>query len=314
MNILYCRITWMKAYKGMLNDSTTGGGEYVKENIPFEIYNFLGNDGYYYGFVEPGVNCSLHVERFGVKRNDDSADGVLVVWVARKPSGGEYIIGWYRNATVYRNLQAVPDIVLENRDINTINRYNVLSQEAVLLDPAERTFLLSNMGRKNIWYGNDEIDTSVVEYIDKYETSYDKRIETIEKNLTALEGKERETIVKERVNQDVFRSNLIKKYKHCCLCGVDEPSLLIASHIKPWKDSDKYEKLDVNNGLLLCPDHDKAFDLGFISFSDNGEIIISEKLSEINRTFLNIHKGMKILVTDENCEYLKYHRTRVYQQ
>lgn len=65
---------------------------------------------------------------------------------------------------------------------------------------------------------------------------------------------------------------------------------------------------------MLCPNHDKVFDLGLISFADNGEIIISEKVSEINRTFLNIHKGMKIYDSEENCEYLKYHRTKIYQE
>ena len=50
-------------------------------------------------------------------------------------------------------------------------------------------------------------------------------------------------------------------------------AVLIASHIKPWKDSDENERLDIDNGLLLCPNHDKAFDRGYISFDDNGLII-----------------------------------------
>ena len=57
---------------------------------------------------------------------------------------------------------------------------------------------------------------------------------------------------------------MLKKYhSKCCLCGVDDDALLVASHIKPWAKSDEHEKLDLDNGLLLCPNHDKLFDLAF---------------------------------------------------
>ena len=52
--------------------------------------------------------------------------------------------------------------------------------------------------------------------------------------------------------------------------------LLVASHIKPWSISDANEKLDIHNGLLMCPNHDKLFDRGYISFDDTGRILISE--------------------------------------
>ena len=48
---------------------------------------------------------------------------------------------------------------------------------------------------------------------------------------------------------------------------------LIASHIKPWSKCKSNQKLDVNNGLLLCPNHDRLFDEGWISFDEIGKII-----------------------------------------
>lgn len=133
-------------------------------------------------------------------------------------------------------------------------------------------------------------------------------------DIDELAGEERNAIVKLRVNQSIFRDNLIKRYGKCCLCGVNCKELLLASHIKPWADSDEKEKLDVDNGLLLCPAHDRLFDKGFITFTDDGFIEISEELDEMNRTFLNVHEGMRINLTEDNSKYLSYHRTNIYRQ
>ena len=129
---------------------------------------------------------------------------------------------------------------------------------------------------------------------------------------SALEGEEKEAVVKIRVNQDVFRDELLKRYPTCALCKVDNPQLLVASHIKPWSASETEEKLDVDNGFILCPNHDKLFDRGLISFDDEGRILISEELSDINQIFTNITSDMKIVLTDGQRKYLKYHRDNIF--
>ncbi len=126
-----------------------------------------------------------------------------------------------------------------------------------------------------------------------------------------IDGDIREALVKIRVNQSVFRDKLLKKYNKCCLCGVTNTDFLVASHIKPWVLSSPREKLDVNNGLLLCPNHDKLFDKGMISFDDNGSIIISELLSSNDKIFLNINENLKIVVDDEMRNYLNFHRKKI---
>ena len=85
-------------------------------------------------------------------------------------------------------------------------------------------------------------------------------------NVFQLYGEERETVTKVRVNQGFFRDILLEKYPSCVMCKVSDKSLLIASHIKPWKNSGPDEKTDIDNGFILCPNHDKLFDKGFISF------------------------------------------------
>ena len=129
-----------------------------------------------------------------------------------------------------------------------------------------------------------------------------------------VKGIMKEQLVKVRVNQSIFRDRLLKKYKHCCLCNVSNPQLLIASHIKPWSECEDSEKLLVDNGFLLCPNHDSLFNKGLISFNDDGTIIISDKLDETNRLFMNVNTDMKVKVYEGNIPFLKYHRERYMQE
>ena len=139
-------------------------------------------------------------------------------------------------------------------------------------------------------------------------------IEEIEKgtNEGTLKGEKKIILVKARVNQSVFRDRLLKKYHKCCLCEVENQALLKASHIKPWVVSDADEKLDVENGFLLCPNHDALFDGGFISFDDNGNIMISDRLTKTDCTFTNVVPTMKLKLSEGNRKYLEYHRKNVF--
>lgn len=132
-------------------------------------------------------------------------------------------------------------------------------------------------------------------------------------DLSRLPGGERETTAKERIHQAEFRERLLKKYNHCCLCSVSNHDLLNASHIKPWNKSEPAEKTDINNGLLLCPNHDRLFDKGFISFSRDGSIIISEELSENDRMFMNVSDSMAIEMNEKMESFMEYHREHVFR-
>lgn len=128
-----------------------------------------------------------------------------------------------------------------------------------------------------------------------------------------IQGEERIALTKVRVNQSIYRRGLIRKYKHCCLCGVSSEDFLIASHIKPWSVSEADEKLDFDNGLLLCPNHDKLFDSGYLTFDNNGSIMISKNLGEVDKVFLNVNEEMKIYMNEKTKKYMKYHREHIYK-
>ncbi len=138
----------------------------------------------------------------------------------------------------------------------------------------------------------------------------------IEKELDEehLLGETREAVIRVRVNQGIFRERLLRKRSRCCLCGVSDPALLTASHIKPWSVSEPEERLDDDNGFLMCPNHDKLFDRGLISFTDDGSILISDVLSTVDRIFMNVNESMRLKLTEKNKEYLQYHRENIFVQ
>ena len=129
-----------------------------------------------------------------------------------------------------------------------------------------------------------------------------------------LKGFDKNAYIKTRVNQSYFRDLLIRRYKKCCLCGIDDKKLLLASHIKPWAESAGEERTDVNNGLLLCPNHDKLFDLGYISFDDNGVVVVSQSLNVMNQALMNVNDEMRIDMTAATKKYMQYHRTRIFMK
>jgi predicted restriction endonuclease len=105
---------------------------------------------------------------------------------------------------------------------------------------------------------------------------------------------------------------LYEQFKRCPFTKIDDTRLLIASHIKPWAICNNNEKTDVSNGLLLSPLFDKLFDRGFISFKDDGELIISDWLSEENKNRIDFKYDIEDLnLTSERKSYLEYHRSYV---
>jgi len=135
------------------------------------------------------------------------------------------------------------------------------------------------------------------------------------KQYRELVIKDKEAVIKARVGQGIFRSRLVDYWQKCSVTGCDNLNILIASHIKPWKDCDIKEAIDLYNGLLLIPNLDKLFDLGLISFEDGGKIIISSTLTTKNIKSLAINEKMGLEKIDGNHKsYLAYHRDRVFKK
>lgn len=120
----------------------------------------------------------------------------------------------------------------------------------------------------------------------------------------------KEALVKARIGQGNFRKEVLKLYPACPVTGVSMPQLLIASHIKPWRECNNKERLDPNNGIMLAPHIDALFDKGYISFTTDGDVIISNNnnvVECINKLKLDLHVRVKLV--PQSDVYIKWHNS-----
>ena len=145
------------------------------------------------------------------------------------------------------------------------------------------------------------------------EPAHEAQLE-ISESAREKEGKGTATV---RYGQSGFRDGLIQRWDgRCSVTGCDQTDLLIASHIKPWAVcNENNEWIDINNGLLLSPNLDSTFDKGYISFANDGMIMISSLLPMKNRKILGITSDMKLRITPgaEQQKYLEYHRENIFR-
>lgn len=127
-----------------------------------------------------------------------------------------------------------------------------------------------------------------------------------------LEVTEKQQLTRSRRGQGVFRTNLERIESKCRITGLSSKENLIASHIMPWKVANNQQRLDGYNGLLLSPHVDHLFDKGFISFQDNGDLIISDLLNQEILKAWNINVNMNVgSFHEKQKEYLNYHREKI---
>lgn len=125
---------------------------------------------------------------------------------------------------------------------------------------------------------------------------------------------EKEQLVKSRRGQGLFRSRLEQIENACRVTGVSNKALLIASHIKPWSESDNAERLDGNNGLLLSPHIDKLFDRGWITFTDAGDLLCAEHSIEQALQQWGVELPLNVAPFEpKQARYLAYHRDEIFR-
>lgn len=151
-------------------------------------------------------------------------------------------------------------------------------------------------------------------------TSIERSLELDVSNIP--QGKEREAIIKARVNQNFFRSAILSSYNaRCCITGLSVPSLLVASHIIPWSMNHK-ERLNPSNGLCLNPIHDKAFDNGYITITHDYKVKISKQLQGLKEdvavsNFFLKYDNQKINLPDRffpKIEFLDFHAENIFKR
>lgn len=133
-------------------------------------------------------------------------------------------------------------------------------------------------------------------------------------------GETRKAQVEVRIKQSFFRKAVLSSYEgRCCMTGLNDERLLLASHIVPWSQS-KQDRLNPRNGLCLSALHDRAFDKGLITVEPSAKIRVSGAVKDLagnkfaRASLLSLDKQFIALPTKfpPSEEFLKYHNLRIF--
>jgi Domain of unknown function (DUF3883) len=146
MQTLMCHIVWMPRYAGE-DEVFPAGFDYVREEgYGHELFNYKPFGDFCYGYVEARAG-TLNIDRLGADADDTFLEDVTIIWTASSPRGGRLIVGWYKRARVYRNLQRG---TVRGREIQgrKIGYYAKARTEDCFLIPIEqRDFFVPHSGR-----------------------------------------------------------------------------------------------------------------------------------------------------------------------
>jgi putative restriction endonuclease len=142
-----------------------------------------------------------------------------------------------------------------------------------------------------------------------------------DENLIDYTGVNKTSLIKIRMGQSFFRHSVLSAYDYqCCVTGITDTRLLVASHIVPWR-TDEANRLNPKNGLCLSMLHDKAFDIGILTILDDLTIKVSKKYFNQSNSFFNsailaydgkaIQKPSKF---EPDRNFLDYHRTKIFEK
>jgi hypothetical protein len=172
--VIFINVAWMSRYAGLNGDQIASSHGYVKSHgFGHEMFNFAPIGRKMYG-TAPFPHGSVNVQKLDALKGDDSASGVLVVWVARS-----VIVGWYKNATVYRHSQVPPKGNGHSYKGKPIGYRAVAAEQdcKLILPPDARVFPVPRawqrkhaMGRYT-WFAEGEPNRAFREKVGKYITA-----------------------------------------------------------------------------------------------------------------------------------------------
>lgn len=153
--IIFLRTAWMAHYKGVTkSDIPKGAGSYVSKNkTGGEVENFKSFGGKFYGYCRNAKGRNFNINRIGAEDGAAFMDDVTVILFATNPvTGGQFVVGWYLNARLYRAYQ--------KKKIGGTERMFICETKSTngnVIPVAKRIFKMPNSsdggpGQTNLWY------------------------------------------------------------------------------------------------------------------------------------------------------------------
>ena len=234
MTMLFCNIARMDSYRGWTSvDVPEGGGSDPNKE---EVHNFHPYGGHVYGYVA-AVRHSIRIGQLGaVDSYQVSVDGVDVVWTAPSISGGRDVVGWYKDATVFRHLQTYKRGLFHVKASRTAY---------VLLPPNKRRLNIKSartqsggFGNSNVWYAESDYGRKIRTRVTRLfrnirrqvfdRNELEEQVDVLEPLDHAPEGVERPSLTKREItvvgrDPEVQRWILQSADGRCELCGKRAP-------------------------------------------------------------------------------------------
>lgn len=227
-----------------------------------------------------------------------------------------------------KKIQALPDIieftVVDQKQIEGNRGYVNSQDEAYSLIREIALPLVSYISIMHLMLGNTDmfywrlfVDYAEIDRRRDYVLKYGKKNEQ-EEQPKPTKAQEKKSIEYRyaREGQGKYREAMLRECPFCPITMINEESLLIASHIKPWAASNEKEKVDPKNGFILSPLYDKLFDRGFITFDDTRHVQISNWLSRQDKGRIGIKDNQLfqfLPIDNHRIKYLEYHHQMVYK-
>lgn len=212
--IIFVRISSMKYYKGTTNDTPENGGSYVTETgDAHECYNFDAVDfedgtSQCLGFTmltgKRGNEAQIKIENIvgcDALKKKETASAVTVVWCAKaRNSQNMRVVGFYKNATVYRRSQYVEfdtgyvqefNFIADKKDCVLIPWNKRFSDNRWYVPTSGKNNSSFGFGRSSIWYGGSHTDDQ-------------KEIEYVERMIDSIENYDGENWIDERGDNNGF--------------------------------------------------------------------------------------------------------------
>lgn len=272
MPLLFCNIGWMERYDGIDGDSIQRGGSYNHESIGHEVCNFSNIGGKVYGYVQP--TGQIKIEKLGAGKHDDHVTGVTVVWTAGPDAGGTAVVGWYKNATVYREAQSIkrPTALQRKNGLDTF-RIVASASDVTLLPVERRSHMIpravkGGIGQSNVWYADSPESAPVVAGVLRLVESngesdplpdVDEEVYGFEGNPRLMAHMRRErssAIVKKKKNNVLERTGALA----CEACGFDfaqfygdnGAGFCEVHHLVPLNKADGLVKTELDDLAIVC--------------------------------------------------------------
>lgn len=271
MPILFCNVGWMNHYNGIDGDSIERGGKYNQHSIGHEVCNFSNNAGTLYGYVQP--TGQIKIEKLGGGKKDDFISGVTVVWTAGPESGGTVVVGWYKDATVYREAQTIakPSAIQKKNGVSSY-RIKAPADKAVLLPVEQRELMIpravkGGIGQSNVWFADKEESQEILNrVITLINVGTIPTLPDIDQSQSILEGNPRLVAhLRRERNSAIIKTKkeatLRATGKLCCeACGFDFKEVYgkfgdgfcEVHHLQPLSKADGVVKTELSDLAIVC--------------------------------------------------------------